>query len=245
MNIEKAYALLKEGKVDEVKKEIEKGYKELGKMQRAYMEMHKHELDYPDSELVIALSSQLERLKQATTYVEKGTIKPDEVKGVITGDKKFVEGLKKQIYTSIGEGKYEHAKDYLDVLDFIKRTHSSKDAGIHSDEIELINDIIEDAKKGKVLPEDIGSYITNTLNKRRYLNAASSKISSKSEEDLRVAKYGNIGRVIDVAESYDPSLAEELRKLQEKLKETIKQTEEDKLKELRKEIEAKFSQETK
>ena len=245
MNIEKAYALLKEGKVDEVKKEIENGYKELGNMQRAYMKMHEHELDYPDSELVIALSSQLERLKQATTYVEKGTIKPDEVKGVITGDKKFVEDLKKQIYTSIREGKYEHAKNYLDVLDFIERTHSSKKTGIHSDEIELINDIIEDAKKGKVLPEDIDSYITNTLNKRRYLTAASSKISSESEEHLRVAENGNIGRVIDVAESYDPSLAEELRKLQEKLKETIKQTEEDKLKELRKEVEAKFPQETK
>jgi len=241
MDIEKAYALLKEGKVDEVEKEIKEGYRELDKMQRAYMEEHRGKLDYPKSESVEIYASLLGRLKQATTYVKKGTIKPDEVKGVITGDKKFVEGLKKQIYTSIREGKYEHAKDCLDVLDFIERTYSSKKTGLHTDEIKLISDTIEDAKKGKVLPEDIGSYITNTLNKRRYLTAASSKISSESEEHLRVAENGNIGRVIDIAESYDPSLAEELRKLQEKLKETIKQTEEDKLKELRKEIEAKFS----
>lgn len=245
MDIEKAYALLKEGKVDEAEKEIEKGYRELDKMDRAYMNEHRRELDYPDSESVEIYASLLRRLKQATTYVKKGTIKPSEVKGVITGDKKFVDDLKKQIYTRIREGKYEHAKNYLDVLDFIERTYSSKKTGLHTDEIKLINDTIEDAKKGKVLPEDIGSYITNTLNERRYLNAASSKISSESEEHLRVAENGNIGRVIDVAESYDPSLAEELRKLQEKLKKTIKQTEEDKLKELRKEIEAKFSQETK
>jgi len=245
MDIEKAYALLKEGKVNEVEKEIEKGYRELDEMQRAYMKEHRWELDYPESESVEIYSSLLRRLKQATTYVKKGTIKPGEVKGVITGDKKFVEDLKKQIYTNIREGKYEHAKNYLDVLDFIERTHSSKKTGLHTDEIKLINDTIEDAKKGKVLPEDIGSYITNTLNKRRYLTAASSKISSESEEHLRVAENGNIGRVIDIAESYDPSLAEELRELQKKLKETIKQTEEDKLKKLRKEIEAKFSQETK
>lgn len=240
--IKEAGDRLKEGKVGEARKEIEKGYDELGKMHRAYIKEKEQrgERDYPESIEVDIIGSYLRRLEQAADFIEEDVINPKEVERFIRGDEEFVESLKKQIYTSIRDGNYESAKKSLDILGAIERTYSSviRDTSYYTDEVKLIKDTIEDAEKGKVLPEDISSYITNTLNKRRNLEAGSLEISSKYREDLRKADYGNIHRVINIAESYDPSLGKEFKRLHEKLKETIKQTEEDKLKKLKADVEA-------